>query len=189
MILDQLLSSLSIDPSHGAKISAFLDLFERWNRRINLSGASTREQLFEHVEDSLHVIPHLTTSNTVLDVGSGGGFPVVVAAICLPAVRFVALEPVHKKHAYLSTAARELSLSNLSARAERLEDHRGRHYDAATSRATFDLAHWISIAKPYVARGGKVIGFEALMHPGLVGIQRHPYHLGQKTRSIVVAEV
>lgn len=189
MILDQLLSSLSIDSNHGAKISAFLDLFEKWNRRINLSGASSREELLEHVEDCLHVVPHLTTSTTVLDVGSGGGFPVVIAAICLPGTQFVALEPVHKKHAYLSTAARELSLGNLSARSERLEDHTGRGYGAATSRATFDIARWISLGRRYVVKGGKVIGFEALPQAGLDDVQRHPYRLGEKTRSIIVAVV
>ena len=90
--------------------STFLDLFEKWNRSINLSAASTRTELQSHVEDSLHVVEHLRGAKRVLDVGSGGGFPVVVAAIALPDVSFTSLEPVHKKHAFLRTAARELAL-------------------------------------------------------------------------------
>lgn len=187
MILDQLLSSLSINPAHAAKLSTFLDLFEKWNRRINLSGASSRSELLEHVEDSLHVVPHLTTCKKILDVGSGGGFPVVIAAICLPDSEFVSLEPVHKKHAYLNTSVRELGLPNLTARAERLEDHAGRGYDAVMSRATFDLRKWMALGRPYVTRGGKVIGFEAISQPGLDDVQRYPYRLGEKSRSIVIA--
>ena len=98
----------------------FLDLFEKWNRSINLSAASSRAEISAHVEDSLHVVPHLRGLANVLDVGSGGGFPVVIAAIALPEVQFVSLEPVHKKQAFLKTAARELGLANLEARAERI---------------------------------------------------------------------
>src|SRR6478672_3382981 len=72
-------------------LNRFLDLFEKWNKSINLSAASSRDELLEHLEDSKHVVPHLqgVGVSRVLDVGSGGGFPVVVAAICLPDVSFV----------------------------------------------------------------------------------------------------
>src|ERR1041385_1859938 len=107
------------------KLNAFLDLFLKWNKSINLSAASTRAELQEHLDDSEHVVPLLRDRQSlrVLDVGSGGGFPVVVAAILLPDVSFTSLEPVHKKHAFLRTAARELELPNLEALARRIEDH------------------------------------------------------------------
>ena len=134
----------------------FIDLFEKWNRSINLSAASTRAELREHVLDSLEIVPHLLTPDRsiarVLDVGSGGGFPVVVAAISCPQINFTALEPVHKKHAFLRTAARELSLPNLEAHALRLDDHDIRDYDAATSRATFDLVEWLTNGAAFVRR-------------------------------------
>ena len=57
----------------------FLELFEKWNKSINLSAATTRAELQSHLDDSLHVVPHLRDAKRVLDVGSGGGFPVVVA--------------------------------------------------------------------------------------------------------------
>src|SRR5690242_5232434 len=124
--------------------NGFIELFEKWNRSINLSAASSRAEILEHVEDSLAVvavIERLATGSgfRVLDVGSGGGFPVVIAAIALPTVSFVALEPVHKKQAFLKTAARELGLANLDALAERLEDHERHDYDLVMSRATFEL--------------------------------------------------
>ncbi|MGE5180606.1 MAG: 16S rRNA (guanine(527)-N(7))-methyltransferase RsmG, partial [Acidobacteriota bacterium] len=100
-----LLTELAIDQATSRNLERFLDLFEKWNRSINLSAASTRDELLEHLADSLHVVPHVRSAARVLDVGSGGGFPVVVAAIALPSVGFTALEPVHKKHAFLRTAA------------------------------------------------------------------------------------
>ncbi|HTR52345.1 MAG TPA: 16S rRNA (guanine(527)-N(7))-methyltransferase RsmG [Kofleriaceae bacterium] len=170
-------------------LSRFVDLFEKWNRSINLSAATTRAEILEHVEDSLQVVPVLDGRRRVLDVGSGGGFPVVVAAICLPQVAFTSLEPIHKKHAFLRTAARELGLANLEPRAERIEDHLVRNYDAAMSRATFDLAEWLATGRQYVAPGGIVIGFEAVPRSDLPPVVRHPYSVAGKDRTLVVFHV
>lgn len=169
-------------------INRFIDLFEKWNRSINLSAASSRAEVQEHVDDSMHIVPYLEGRARVLDVGSGGGFPVVLAAMALPAIQFTSLEPVHKKHAFLRTAAREFKLVNLEARAERLEDHDVHDYDAAMSRATFDIVEWLVRGREYVLDGGIVLGFEAIPRVDLpVGTVRHPYDLVGKQRAILVA--
>jgi 16S rRNA (guanine527-N7)-methyltransferase len=166
--------------------SRFLDLFAKWNRSINLSAAATRPEISLHIEDSLHVVPHLRAASHVLDVGSGGGFPVVIAAIALPEVQFVALEPIHKKHAFIKTAARELGLANLEAFAERLEDHARADYDIAMSRATFDLADWLELGSKRVRAGGTVLGFEAVERPDLGVVERDAYTIDGKARAIVI---
>ena len=169
-------------------LERFRDLFAKWNERINLSAASTNDEIEEHIRDCLHVVRHLPTAGTVIDVGSGGGLPVVIAAICLPSTTFTALEPVHKKHAFLRTAARELELPNLEAFARRVEDHPQRDYSAAMSRATFDLREWILRGLELVQRDGFVIGFEATQRDDLpVPFDRHPYDLDGKRRAIIVA--
>lgn len=187
-MIHRTLKSLLLEASLAGNLSAFVTLFEKWNRSINLSAASTHAEVVEHLIDSLHVIPHLAGARRVLDVGSGGGFPVVVAAICLPSISFTSLEPVHKKHAFLRTAARELGLRNLDPYAQRIEDHEVRDYDAAMSRATFDLVEWIQTGLRYVNENGIVLGFEAIPRDDLpAGVERHPYKLDGKTRAIVVA--
>ena len=187
-MIERALDALALDRSLARNLSAFVALFEKWNRSINLSAASTQGEITEHLVDSLHVVPHLRGTSRVLDVGSGGGFPVVVAAICLPDVAFTSLEPVHKKHAFLRTAARELSLRNLDPHAQRIEDHETTNYDAAMSRATFDLVEWLAIGGAHVGAGGFVIGFEAVPRTDLpLATERHPYELGGKQRAIVIA--
>jgi 16S rRNA (guanine527-N7)-methyltransferase len=122
----------------------------------------------------------------VLDVGSGGGLPAVVVAICLPDLHVTALEPIHKKHAFLRTAARELALPGLEPLAERIEAHRRDTYAAAMSRATLDLRDWLLLGLRHVAPGGIVFGFEAIPRDDLPpGALRHPYlHLG-RPRAII----
>jgi 16S rRNA (guanine527-N7)-methyltransferase len=182
------LSALSLPASFEVQLAHFIELFQKWNRSINLSAARTEAELTEHIIDSLHVIPHLRTTATpaVLDVGAGGGLPSVIAAICVPDARITALEPVHKKHAFLRTAARELALPNLEARAERIDDHAAADYDLAMSRATFDLREWLLRGLAAVKPGGTVLGFEAVPRADLPpGTQRAPYSLDGKTRAIV----
>lgn len=169
----------------------FTGLFQKWNRSINLSAARSENELIEHIVDSLHVVPHLqavgAASLRILDVGAGGGLPAVVAAICLPDAQITALEPVHKKHAFLRTAARELALPNLEPLAQRLDDHALRDYDAAMSRATFDLREWLLLGLSAVRVGGTTFGFEAVPRHDLPpGTHRHPYALEDKSRAIVV---
>jgi 16S rRNA (guanine527-N7)-methyltransferase len=187
--LSKLLSRLALDSALETKLDAFVSLFEKWNEKINLAASKSRDEIVEHVRDSLHVVPILRARSSVLDVGSGGGFPVVIAAICLPENGFVALEPVHKKHAFLRTAARELSLVNLDARAQRIEDHDARDYDAATSRATMDLAEWLTLGLTHVRIGGVAIGFEGQLRADLPEtVQRLPYALDDKQRALVSLE-
>lgn len=179
-------AALGLDREVATKLSRFNDLFSKWNSSINLSAARSPADVDDHILDSLHLIPYLTDVERVIDVGSGGGFPVVVAAICAPAINFVALEPVHKKHAFLRTAARELVLVNLEAFAQRVEDHAGRDYDAATSRATFDLPEWFATGLSLVRPGGRVFGFEAVQRDDLpAGFERHSYAFDDKSRAIV----
>src|SRR5688500_440227 len=171
-------------------IEQFQQLFLKWNSSINLSAARTLDEVREHVEDSLQVVRHLPPAKRVLDVGSGGGFPVVIAAISCRDIEFVSLEPVHKQHAFLRTAARELGLANLTCIAGRLEDHDGRDYDLAMSRATFDLREWIAMALPFVVPAGRVLGFQGIERSDLpFELQRHPYALRGKQGAIVVVEL
>ena len=179
-------TGLGLDREIAEKLSRFNDLFSKWNATINLSAARSPHDVDDHILDSLHLVPHLTDLERVIDVGSGGGFPVVVAAICRPAINFTALEPVHKKHAFLRTAIRELEIENLEALALRIEDHAIRGYDAASSRATFDLNEWFAIGLTYIRPGGIVFGFEGVPRDDLPsGVERHTYSLDGKSRAIL----
>jgi len=192
--LGSALATLGIAPSLESPLDNFCTLFQKWNRSINLSAARSEPELREHVIDSLHVVPHLRAVSAsdngapvrILDVGAGGGLPAVVVAICLPDAHVTALEPVHKKHAFLRTAARELSLANLDPLAERLDHHGPRDYDAVMSRATFDLREWLLLGLTHVRAGGVVLGFEAVPRGDLPpAALRESYALDDKSRAII----
>ena len=188
------LAALGLPSTLEAPLLGYAALFQKWNQRINLSAARGSDELHDHIMDCLHLVPHLhalaataaASTLRLLDVGAGGGLPAAVVAICRPDTHIIALEPVHKKHAFLRAVARELALPNLDARAERLEDHAHHDYAAATSRATFDLRDWLLLGLERVAPGGTVFGFEAIPRHDLPpGTQRYPYTHRGRGRAIV----
>src|SRR4051812_16615800 len=122
-MFESVLQALDLPTDLAGQLESFSTLFLKWNASINLSAARTKDEVAEHIIDSLHVVPQIGLTDTVLDVGSGGGFPVLMIGICRPDAKLVALEPVHKKHAFLRTAARELGLVNVESHARRVEDH------------------------------------------------------------------
>lgn len=162
----------------------YIEVFERWNRRINLSAARTAADIADHVIDCLALVAHVPPSSRVVDIGSGGGLPGLVLAAARPDLSLTCVEPIHKKAAFLRQAARDLSLtvSVLTIRLEEVEPG----FDVAVSRATFDLATWLQHGARLVRPGGLVLGMEGLDHVDLPpGATRHPYTFRNRTRAII----
>ena len=89
---------------------------------LNLTRITGNEEYcVRHVVDSLLILPLLAGAKSVVDLGSGAGFPGVPLAIALPKVKFVLAESVGKKAAFLRKLAEELSLTNVRIAPERAE--------------------------------------------------------------------
>ena len=98
------------------QLSAYLAGLEKWGGRMNLTADRDPSRLLErHLLDSLMML-RLSgdMGDAVMDIGSGGGFPAIPLAIMLPGVRFVLMERVARKCAFLKAMGRELGLSNMS---------------------------------------------------------------------------
>ena len=136
---------LSLAPAQHAQLLAYLDLLAKWNKVYNLTAVrDPAEMLTHHLLDSLAVVAPLVRHTQggaarVLDVGSGGGLPGVVIAICCPEMSVACVDAVAKKAAFVQQAAGVLGLSNLRgvhARVESITEP----YDVITSRAFATLA-------------------------------------------------
>lgn len=192
--LSLLVSELTLEPRSALTtgLSNYLRILDKWQRSTNLVATSTSplDLITLHIADSLALLPHLADSARIIDVGSGGGFPAVVVAIARPALSVTALEPAHKKHAFLSTVRRELSLANLTPLAERDDQHLTRPdfrpYDLAVSRAAFPLTDWLSRGSRLIHPTGRVLAMEGRDQAPLPpSAQRHPYHLRDRHRAII----
>ncbi len=106
----------------GTLYAHYIEL-RRWNRRLSLVGPGTAQEVVErHYGESLAALPLILPSDrSLLDVGSGAGFPGLVLAAALPSVSVTLVEPRERKWAFLRTAARCCGLSSqcLNVRVER----------------------------------------------------------------------
>lgn len=142
------------------QLTAYLALLRRWNRSVNLVAAGDEGVLEErHLADSLALEELLPPdAATVLDLGSGGGFPGIPLAVALPDLAFTLLDAKTKAIAFLRTVRRELGLSNVSVLHARVEDYEPEPPPGLiVSRAAFPPPALLSLAERLLAPGGHVI--------------------------------
>ena len=150
---------LTLDGVQQGRLLAYLDLLSKWNRVYNLTAVRDPAQMLtHHLLDSLAVIGPLRrhtqgAAANLLDVGSGGGLPGVVIAICCPELSVSCVDTVAKKASFIQHAAGVLGLNNLRgvhARVESVEER----FDVVTSRAFASLADFVASSRQALGEQG-----------------------------------
>jgi 16S rRNA (guanine527-N7)-methyltransferase len=138
---------------------AYVALIQKWNKVYNLTALrDPADMLTHHLLDSLTAIAPLRRHTQgrpikVLDVGSGGGLPGVVLAICMPELNVSCVDTVAKKAAFVQQVAVSLKLPNLRgihARVESLTDP----YPVICARAFASLPDFVTWSRTALAEGG-----------------------------------
>jgi 16S rRNA (guanine527-N7)-methyltransferase len=134
------------------KLSSYLDLLVRWNARTNLTAVrDEREIVRRHFGESLFAAEHLgdPRPRTLLDLGSGAGFPGLPIALCRPDIAVTLAESQGKKASFLREAVRTTGAANVevwAARAENLPE--GRTFDVVTLRAVDNMEAALAATAP-----------------------------------------
>ncbi|KAB2900864.1 MAG: 16S rRNA (guanine(527)-N(7))-methyltransferase RsmG [Burkholderiaceae bacterium] len=156
---------LDLDEAQIGLLLDFLVLLQKWNKVYNLTAVrDPREMLTHHLLDSLaavaplrrHVAEQgeaLPVPLRLLDVGSGGGLPGVVFAICCPGVDVSCVDTVAKKAAFIQQAAAALRLPNLHGIHARVETLAG-PFDVVSCRAFASLPDFTAWSQGALAPGG-----------------------------------
>lgn len=143
------------------RIQRYLALIEEFSDRYSLVSASQRTNLVgRHVVDSLHFLPHLTPGS-LLDIGSGNGFPGLILAIADPS-REIHLVESSKKADFLGEVAKQLGLTKVTIHRERAELLAARpafreKHDLVVARALGSLEVVLEYALPFLRVGGSLI--------------------------------
>lgn len=157
MRLNALLIQAGLDPlgpALAAEFESYLALLMRWNVRVNLTAIRNEEGILSrHFVESIHCARALPAEiATLLDFGSGAGFPGIPIALCRPEIAVTLSESNGKKAAFLQEAVRTLGiLAEIQAR--RAESLTGL-FDCVTLRAVDRMPLAVKAASLLVARGG-----------------------------------
>jgi len=141
---------LFIDADIILSLERFASLLHEWNKIHNLTGAKTIEAIYLNIIDSLYPLNFIKTPKTLLDVGTGAGFPGLVLAIALPKTKVVLAEALKKRISFLKYAKIDLGLKNLEVQGKRVENIEYEAFELISSRAVtntkllLDLTHKLS---------------------------------------------
>lgn len=137
----------------------YLTELKKWNKAYNLTSLKTDEDIIiKHFLDSLlylKVMPEGAIS--VMDVGSGAGFPGIPIKIIRPEIAMYLVEPTRKKAAFLKHIISILRLDNIEVVEKRVEDLEAMDVDVAVTRALCDIRDFCRKASPVLKRGGLLI--------------------------------
>ncbi|PPC88301.1 MAG: 16S rRNA (guanine(527)-N(7))-methyltransferase RsmG [Methylotenera sp.] len=155
---------LAVSDEAQQKLLAYLSLLQKWNKVYNLTAVrDPLEMVTLHLLDSLSVLPHVNSKN-ILDVGSGGGLPGVVLAICKPELQVTTIDTVQKKVIFMRQVKGELGLNNLTPVHARVENFKpDASFEVVISRAFSEIGLFIELTQHLIEKNGQWLAMKGVM--------------------------
>lgn len=158
----QTMNKLEIKTNFDKYIKTFLEE----NSKINLMSKNDEKLIFEkHIYDSLSIkflFDKLDTlPKTILDIGTGGGFPSIPIALEYPEIQVTGIDSIQKKINAISNIAKKLGIKNIEFIRDRVENIKDKKYDMITSRAVAQASLLIEYAYPLLKKDGYLVLYKS----------------------------
>ena len=156
---------LVLDQKHVSGFAAHASELIKWNKKFNLTTITDpREMALKHYLDSIAPAKKIPSFSTLLDIGSGAGFPGIPLKIICPTLKLTMIDGSRKKINFLKHTSRSLDLNDVEALQARAEHLVGNHdfvsaFNVITGRALSSLDAFVKMALPLLADEGLIIAW------------------------------
>jgi 16S rRNA (guanine527-N7)-methyltransferase len=180
------------------RLSLYFQELKKWNRKVNLvaRSLSDRQILEDHFLDSLTLLlllqPNRTDRETLLDIGTGGGFPGLVLKAACPQLDLTLIESRKNRYYFLKHIIRTLDLTGVKVYNIFLTEQNvstglsGCYFSFITSRAFAHISRLIECGAPYLAKNGRIV---AMKGPGVEAELQKLKQSGKKERFRVMEKM
>ena len=121
----------------------------KWNKIHNLTGAKNENTLNEFIYDSLYPVNFLPKVSSLMDIGTGAGFPGMILALALPTTKVTLVEPLVKRASFLQFIKADLGLENVTVIKKRVEEMEPKIFELITSRAVTDTKMLLKLSENF----------------------------------------
>lgn len=132
----------------------------KWNKIHNLTGAKDERAVDEFIYDALFPITFLPKVKTLMDIGTGAGFPGMILALALPDTQVTLVEPLAKRAGFLQFVKADLKLTNVTVAQKKVEQMPSQIFDLITSRAVTDTKTLLKLSEPFRDADSKLLFYK-----------------------------
>jgi len=162
----------------------------KWNKIHNLTGAKDGKTLNEFIYDSVFPVSFLPKVKSILDIGTGAGFPGMILAFALPDTQVTLAEPLAKRASFLQFIKADLGLENVTVVKKRVEEMPTQIFELITSRAVTDTKMLLQLSENFRDENSKLLFYkgervfdevdESMPHKIVQTKKRHYLLLGEE---------
>ncbi|MEN8146087.1 MAG: 16S rRNA (guanine(527)-N(7))-methyltransferase RsmG [Campylobacterota bacterium] len=152
--------NITLDEQFFEYVKRYKEHLKKWNKIHNLTGAKKEELIDKFIYDAVFPVSFLPKVNTILDIGTGAGFPGMILAFALPETEVILCEPLQKRASFLQFIKADLGLKNVTVANCRVEELEPRPIDLVTSRAVTETKMLMKLSAPFVSKGSKLLFYK-----------------------------
>ncbi len=141
--------SISLPENFFHLVQKYKEHLFKWNKIHNLTGAKDEKTLDEFIYDAVLPVKFLPHVKTLMDIGTGAGFPGMILAFALPNTKVTLVEPLAKRASFLQFIKADLGLDNVEVKMCRVEELQEGTFDIITSRAVTETKMLLQLSKPF----------------------------------------